>query len=372
MCGIFVQYDSQLSPSTLIQGLQKLEYRGYDSSGIAMLEFGKIVTTKSSGKVAILEEKSNNFYKGNLGVIGIGHTRWATHGDPNEINAHPHFTQSQNFAIVHNGIIDNFRELKTKLEQKGIHFSSQTDTEIIVNLIETYYNGDLLEAVKKTISDLSGAYSFAVITTKEPDRIVAVRNGCSLMLGVGDEKYVLSSDISAILDSTRKIIFLEDQSLVDIGQKKYQIFDFEANILNPEITTIEWDTEQASKSGYEHYLLKEIMEQPDSISSTLRNRVNFENQKIALNGLEEVRDRLKNIKNVLILGIGTSYYSSKLGELYFEEICGIPCKVEMSPEFRLKSSAITKDTWVIAVSQSGETYDTINAIQIAKSKGALI
>ncbi len=370
MCGIFGHYGAFL-PSNLIGGLHQLEYRGYDSAGLAVINNGKLSLTKSVGKVAILESKSVGIEVGNLSPVGIAHTRWATHGVPSESNAHPHHSQDESIALVHNGIIDNYADLRAMLVNRGVKFYSQTDTEVIAKLIEYHYKVDLKSALLEIIPQLKGSYSLAVISENEPDRMVAFHNGCSLILGLMDNEYVIASDLAAIIEHTRDVVYLDCGEVIDISNGGYLITDLNNTPLIKQACRIEWDSEQASKSGYDHYLLKEIMEQGESVASTIRNRVDCENKVVSLRGLDTVVERLKSIDNIVLLGIGTSYYSCKLGEMYFEELTGKPCKAEMTPEFRLKKNTITDRTWVIAISQSGETYDTIHALNEAKAKGAL-
>jgi glutamine---fructose-6-phosphate transaminase (isomerizing) len=371
MCGIFAHY-GQFWPSNLVDGLQQLEYRGYDSAGLAVINGGKLNMVKSVGKVALLAPKTELIPTDNLSKVGIAHTRWATHGNPTESNAHPHSSQCGKIAIVHNGIIDNYKDLRAYLTKRSVQFYSQTDTEVIAKLIELHYHGDLKAAVLAVIPLLKGSYSIAVITEEEPDRIIAIHNGCSLILGLMSDEYVLASDLAAIINHTRDIVYLDSGEMIDISGGGYSITNFELQPVAKQPCRIEWDTEQASKSGYKHYLLKEIMEQGMSVASTMRNRVDQVNSCINLSGLESVAIRLKGVTNIVLLGIGTSYYAAKMGELYFEELTGLPCKAEMTPEFRLKSNTLNSKTWVIAISQSGETYDTIHAINEATSKGALV
>jgi glutamine---fructose-6-phosphate transaminase (isomerizing) len=371
MCGIFVHY-GEFMPSNLVGGLQQLEYRGYDSAGIAVINDGKLSLTKSVGKVSLLQPKTELIPTNNLSKVGIAHTRWATHGNPTELNAHPHSSQSNKIAIVHNGIIDNYKDLRAYLVKRGIMFYSQTDTEVIAKLIELNYTDDLKTAVLDTLPMLKGSYSIAVISEDEPDRIIAVHNGCSLILGLMNQQYVLASDLAAIINHTRDIIYLDSGEIIDIHSGGYNITDLKYNHVIKQQCRIEWDTEQASKSGYKHYLLKEIMEQASSVEGTIRNRMDVLTGEVTLNGLDNIKSRLPCITNIVLLGIGTSYYAAKMGELYFEELTGLPCKAEMTPEFRLKSNTVSPNTWVIALSQSGETYDTIHAIKEAQVNGALV
>ncbi len=383
MCGIVGFYgDNTEVVDTLIAGLKRLEYRGYDSAGVAVVSpSGDLDIIKATGKVAELENKVNTQGVKSLNT-GIAHTRWATHGEPSEVNAHPHISYDGKIAVVHNGIIENYKSIKVKLESEGVVFQSRTDTEVIAHLIAKFFTTDLKEAVLEAVSHLEGAFAFAVIHKDYPERIIATKKGSPLVLGVGSalespdgvsrNEIIIASDVSAIINKTKNVIYLEDEELVDIENGDFHIHDFKNNKVFKPIQTVDWNDEQATKEGWEHFLIKEIMEQPQSIIESIRGRVDIENGNVVFGGLIDVKDRMASINKVILLGIGTSFYSCKLGEMFFEDIVGITAKAEMSPEFKYKSNCIDENTWVIALSQSGETADTISSIQEAKQKGALV
>lgn len=374
MCGIVGFYGNPKDVlETLTTGLHRLEYRGYDSAGVAvMTDQATIFSSKATGKVAELDVKIESQNFPTFGKVGIAHTRWATHGEPTEANAHPHFSYDHKVAVVHNGIIENYKILKANLVKDGVQFNSNTDTEVIAHLIAKNYKTNLKQSVIDTLEMLEGAFALGIIHTDEPNRLVGAKKGSPLLLGVAENEIVLASDVSAIINRTRDVIYLEDGEMVDILDGKYRISNFKDEDISKDICTVEWDNEQATKNGHEHFLIKEIMEQAGSIIESTRGRLDIESGNIVFGGLLDVREVIKRINRIVLLGIGTSYYACKLGELYFEELTGIPTKAEMTPEFKLKSSAIDENTWVIAVSQSGETFDTIAAVQEAKQKGALV
>jgi glutamine---fructose-6-phosphate transaminase (isomerizing) len=373
MCGIVGFYSKKNMLDTLISGLKRLEYRGYDSAGVSILTTGnEIYSIKASGKVAELERKIENSELPEFGFAGIAHTRWATHGQPTEANAHPHFSTDKKISVVHNGIIENYKVLKAELELEGVVFRSQTDTEVVAHLIAKYYKGDLKEAVFDSLTHLEGAYALGIICSDEPDRLIVAKKGSPLILGVGQDEIIVASDVSAIINKTKDVIYLEDGELVDIKNGQYRITNFYDEDINKTIQCVDWNDEQATKEGYDHFLIKEIMEQPNSVTESIRGRIDIENASVVFGGLLDVQDRISEINKIILLGIGTSYYACKLGEMYIEDLTGIPTKAEMSPEFRYKSSTVDENTWVIALSQSGETADTISAIQEAKQKGALV
>jgi glutamine---fructose-6-phosphate transaminase (isomerizing) len=382
MCGIVGFYGSPEDVvETLVSGLKKLEYRGYDSSGIAIGyrdtdKAGRLFIEKAIGKVAELEKKlgANLASKqNNFGKVGIAHTRWATHGVPSEENAHPHYSYDGKVAVVHNGIIENYKDLKAELESEGIQFVSKTDTEVVAHLIAKNYKGDLKQAVLDTFKILQGAFALAIIHSDEPDHLIGAKKGSPLLLGVAEGELILASDVSAVISRTQDVIYLEDGEMVDIEGGEFYITNFETDLsVQYAIQKIEWTEEEATKLGYEHFMIKEIMEQPNSVIDSIRGRLDPEAGNIRFGGLLDVQDRLHEIKRIILLGIGTSYYAAKLGEMYFEEMTGIPTKAEMSPEFRFKGGVIDEHTWVIALSQSGETFDTIAAIKECQQKGALV
>ena len=374
MCGIVGYYGKDKKVlNTLISGLKRLEYRGYDSAGVAaMTQAGEIFFAKEAGKVVNLEKLIQSQTVPELKGIGIAHTRWATHGVPSRENSHPHHSDDNRIFLIHNGIIENYQELKDELIDEGINFYSQTDTEVVANLIQKYYQKDLKEAVLKALSRVVGAYALLIISKDEPDRMIAAKKGSPLVMGIGQDEYLFGSDVSPIISKTKDVIYLEDGELVDLKDGNYEIVNLENQNINKNIQTVDWDEEAASKEGFEHFLLKEISEQPKVIQDSIRGRLVIDEGNIKFGGLIDVTEKVKKIRKVVILGIGTAFYAAKLGELYFESLAGVAAKAEMSPEFRYNDSAIDKHTWVIAISQSGETADTIAAIQEAKRKGALV
>jgi glucosamine--fructose-6-phosphate aminotransferase (isomerizing) len=374
MCGIVAYYGKQNQVlETLLGGLKRLEYRGYDSSGVAIItKDSAVFSAKEPGKIINLENEIGSKEIPEFANIGLAHTRWATHGIPNKNNAHPHHSFNKKIWVIHNGIIENYKELKEELKEKGLEFYSDTDTEVIPNLIQYFYTDNLKEAVLKALSKVRGAYSLGIFTTDEPDHLIGAKKGSPLVLGVGDGELILASDVSPVISRTRDVIYLEDNEIVDIRGGEYEILSLENSHLDKKIEHIDWDDNAANKEGFEHFLLKEIVEQPRVIQDSIRGRLVFDAADIKFGGLLDVQDRLKTIEKVVIVGIGTSFYAAKLGEMYFESLAGIFAKAEMSPEFRYKDSAIDDKTWVIAISQSGETADTIAAIEEAKRKGALV
>lgn len=374
MCGIVAYYGgSGEVVDTLMSGLRRLEYRGYDSSGVALMCRGSLVYNKKAiGKVIELEKGIIASPPESLLKIGIAHTRWATHGIPSVANAHPHRSFDHKIWLVHNGIIENYKELKDEMISEGLEFYSQTDTEVVANLIASNYQGNFKEAVIKSLNKLRGAFALAIICKDEPDNLIVAKFGAPLVLGLGKNDFIVASDVSAIISRTREVIYLEDGELVEISGDKYKISDFAGKDLDKNTQTVEWDEESASKEGFDHFLIKEIMEQPKATTDSIRGRLLKEGGDVRFGGLIDIGPKLPEIENILLIGVGTSFYAAKLGELYFEELAGIPVKVEMSPEFRYKNSVINQKTWVIALSQSGETADTIVAVQEAKRKGALV
>lgn len=373
MCGIVAYRGNQDSTvDTLLSGLKSLEYRGYDSAGLAIQTGQSIYTQKAVGKVSALERAINTNKQNHRGKVGIAHTRWATHGAATLTNAHPHSSANKKIWLVHNGIIENYRQLKQNLQTRGIKLKTDTDTEIIAQLIGSYYRGDLRAAVLKTISKLSGAFAFCVIGADEPDRIIGVKMASPLVVGLSNGELIIASDVSAIIEHTKQVIYLEDGELIDINDGQYEIVNFQNRRLNKKINRVDWDLEAATKEGYEHYLLKEIMEQPRVIKDSIRGRLVEEEGTIKFGGLIDVTKRLKQINQVVLLGVGTSYYSAKMGELYFNALTDKPSRAVLAPEFRYGKYNLDKKTWVIALSQSGETADTIAAVTEARRQGALV
>ena len=367
MCGIIGYVGDKGAQNVLINGLGRLEYRGYDSAGVAMLKGGKIHLVKRQGKLKILRsELEKRPLDGN---IGIGHTRWATHGAPNQPNAHPHLDCKGEIAIVHNGIIENYAQLKKDLIKEGHKFRSETDTEVIAHLVEKFHKDMTLgEAVRKTVSKLEGSFAIGVISTKEPGIIVGARLGSPLIVGLGKGENLLASDVPAVLDLTKEVIFLEENEIAILTKNDYRIIDFKGNRISRNPTRVNWSISQAEKQGYKHFMLKEINEQPGIIEDFLKNRIKdkgnivFEEQKIP-------EAKLKDIKNISIVACGTAYHAGLVGKYVIESMCGIPTTVDVSSEFRYKRLLLDKDTLIIAVSQSGETADTLAGVREAKRLG---
>ncbi len=368
MCGIVGYIGSKNATPFLIEGLRALEYRGYDSAGIYVAGKGAI---KRAGKVSNLAE---SIPAGFAGPSGIAHTRWATHGAPTEKNAHPHSDDTGTVWLVHNGIIENYAEIRTRLQDTGIIFQSETDTEVLAQLIGWYYaeNIPLEEAVSEALKEVRGAYGIAVASTREPEKLIAARLGSPLMIGIGDEGYYIASDATPVLSHTRQVIYLSDGEMAVLTPEAYSIMTLMRDPLDKEVETLEWDLEAAQKKGYEHFMLKEIMEAPEVLENTLRGRLDIENNAIHLGGLREVEDALRNAKRIIITGCGSAYYAGLVGELLIEELAGIPVEVEIASELRYRRFTTTpEDTILIAVSQSGETADTLEAIREAKKHGML-
>lgn len=373
MCGIVAYSGKKESViNSLVTGLKRLEYRGYDSAGIAAISLSGIYDKKTVGKVTNLERAVLEDQPVGLNGIGIAHTRWATHGEPTVANAHPHASADGRIWVVHNGIIENYLEIKKNLQKKGIKFTSQTDTEVVAKLIGDLYKGDLRSAVLETVAQLKGAFALCIISKDEPERLIGVKYASPLLVGIGKDELIIASDASAIIERTKKVVYLEDGELVDINKSDYEVVSFQDEAIHKSVEKIDWDVDAASKQGYEHYLLKEIMEQPEAIENSLRGRIILDEADVRFGGLMDVSARLKDINRVVLLGVGTSYYSAKLGELYFNALTSIPATAAMSPEYRYTKNNIDKNTWLIAVSQSGETADTIAAIEEAKRHGALV
>ena len=371
MCGIVGYIGEQNCIPILINGLKRLEYRGYDSAGIGFFSEGSTYIIKSKGKVSLLEEKMNSHsFATNL---GIGHTRWATHGIPNEVNAHPHFNTNHNLLIIHNGIIENYQTLKTSLKKMGYSFISETDSEVIVHLIDNFIQkgNSLLKSVRLTLSEVEGTYGLAVIYEKEPDKIIAARKGSPLVLGIGDGENFIASDVSAILAHTNQVVYLEDGEIVEVYKDKFITRTIHDEEINKEIHEINLSLDEIDKNGYAHFMVKEIMEQPESVRNSMRGRLLFDDGDAKLGGLHNVLDRLVNSKRIIISACGTSWHAGLVGEYMFEQYAHIPTEVEYASEFRYRNPIIYHDDAIFFISQSGETADTLAAMKEAKSKGAL-
>lgn len=361
MCGIIGYIGNKNSTPLLISGLKKLEYRGYDSAGICIKENNNIRVIKKKGKIKELENSED--IKNIEGMIGIAHTRWATHGEPNEINSHPHLDCKKEIAIVHNGIIENYQALRELLIKEGHKIESETDSEIIAHLIEKFYDNNLEEAVVKAIELMEGAYGLVVIH-KDEDKIIAVKKSSPLIIGVGDDEMFIASDVPAILEHTKKVIYLNDDEVAIIDKNNYSIKNINGDTLDKEIEEIKYNVEEIEKKGFEHFMLKEIMEQPESIANTIRGRIKDEEIKIT------VDFDIKDIKRIIITACGTSWHASLIGKTLIENITNIPVVVDYASEFRYRDPIINKDDLMIVMSQSGETADTLAALRLAKEKGA--
>ncbi len=368
MCGIVGYIGKQDTVPILVDGLKRLEYRGYDSAGIAVLN-GEISVIRRLGKLKELE--SALLESTPAGFVGIGHTRWATHGKPSEENAHPHTDCTGGFAVVHNGIIENYSSLREELQAKGHTFDSETDTETIAHLVEENYKGDLLDAVKATIKQLKGSFAMAIISKHEPDRIIAARKDSPLVLGIGDGENFIASDIPAILGSTREVIFLNNDELVEVTGDGVNIFTFNDVAVDRDSFTVHWDFEAAEKRGYEDFMLKEIHEQPVAVKETIRSR--FQKGKVVLETSSNLTDDMvKAISKIFIVACGTSYHAGLVGKNVIENWARIPVEVDVASEFRYRNPIINESTLVVAISQSGETADTLASLRGAKADGAKV
>ena len=374
MCGIVGYMGNKQAYPILIKGLLRLEYRGYDSAGIALIDNDKLNVYKSKGKVADLEHFAEQ--KNITGTIGIAHTRWATHGEPNQKNAHPHYSQSEELAIIHNGIIENYAVLKQGLAEHGFNFKSQTDTEVLVQLIEYMKKTnrvDLPTAVQLALNQVVGAYAIAVIEKSNPNLIVAARKGSPLVVGIGDDEYFVASDATPIIEYTDKVVYIGDEEIVTLRRNKPMKIMTIGNIeKTPEIHKLEMTLSQLEKGGYPHFMLKEIFEQPVTLTDSMRGRVNVDANNITLAGFIDNKEKFMNAKRIIITACGTSWHSAQIGMYAIEEFARIPVEVEYSSEFRYRKPVINKDDIVIAISQSGETADTLAAVELAKQNGAFI
>jgi glutamine-fructose-6-phosphate transaminase (isomerizing) len=376
MCGIvgYLGTKRQAYP-VLIKGLKRLEYRGYDSAGVALINSNdELNVYKAKGKVSELETVCAD--KNIEGTIGIAHTRWATHGEPSSTNAHPHYSESKNLAIIHNGIIENYAEIKKKLQDKGVHFISDTDTEVLVQLVEyiqTKKSLDLLSAVQVALHQVIGAYAIAILDKHHPDTIIAARKQSPLVVGIGDNEFFLGSDASPIIEYTDKVVYLEDENIavMKLGEE-LKIVNIQNESLAPVIKTVDINLGQIEKGGYPHFMLKEIFEQPDCLINCMRGRINVNNDNVTLSAIIDHRQQLLNAKRIIIVACGTSWHAGLIGKQLLETFCRIPVNVEYASEFRYRNPVVSADDVVIALSQSGETADTLAAIELAKEHGAFI
>jgi glutamine---fructose-6-phosphate transaminase (isomerizing) len=372
MCGIVAYVGHRQAQEVIIKGLKRLEYRGYDSAGIAIINDGLYVY-KKKGKVAELEKAINGHSLNSK--IGIGHTRWATHGEPNDINAHPHLSGNGNYAIIHNGIIENYSSLKQDLINKGHKFVSETDTEVLIHFIEDIKENNhcsLDEAVRLALTKIVGAYAIVLISKESPNTLIAARKGSPLVIGLGKEEFFLASDATPIIEYTNEVVYLNDYEIAVIKDNELKIKTTQDVPMTPYIQTLDMELEALEKGGYEHFMLKEIFEQPKSIKDCMRGRLNSEAGHLVLGGIREYKKKLINADRIIIVACGTSWHAGLVAEYFLEEFCRVPVEVEYASEFRYRNPIIHEGDVVIAISQSGETADTLAAIELAKSKGAII
>ena len=375
MCGIVGYIGAKQAYPILIKGLRRLEYRGYDSAGVAMIsQRGALNVYKTKGKVDNLTDYCTD--KDVSGSIGIAHTRWATHGEPSARNAHPHYSQSHNLAIIHNGIIENYADIKAKLQEKGVAFASDTDTEVLVQLVEYIMSNrslTLLEAVQTALFQVIGAYAIAIIDKREPTQIIVARKQSPLVVGIGESEFFIASDASPIIEYTDKVVYLEDGNIavIRLGEE-LKVMGIHGEEQELKVKKVDLNLGQIEKGGYEHFMLKEIFEQPECLTNCMRGRINVEGNQVTLSALIDHHQQLLGAKRIVIVACGTSWHAGLIGKQLIESLCRIPCEVEYASEFRYRNPVVSKDDVVIAISQSGETADTLAAIQLAKEQGAFI
>ncbi|GAK42620.1 glutamine--fructose-6-phosphate transaminase (isomerizing) [Paenibacillus urinalis] len=368
MCGIVGYIGTKNTQNVLIEGLKKLEYRGYDSAGIAVFTPEGLQITKSIGRLANLEAKLETAPL--QGSAGIGHTRWATHGKPSDENSHPHTDNSLKFSVVHNGIVENYLELKDELISQGCVFTSETDTEVISHLVAREYDGDIVKAVQKAITYMRGAFALGVLTEYEPDKLVAVRQASPLIIGLGEGENFIGSDIPAILEYTRNVYILNDGEMAVLTQDSVELMTIEGNFISREMIRVDWDAVTAEKGGFDHFMLKEIYEQPKAYRETMLGRISADHKQVLLPDLNLTEEQIKNIKNIQIIACGTAYHAGLVGRSMIEHLARIPVETDVASEYRYRSPIVNSDTLVIVVSQSGETADTLAALREAQANGA--
>jgi len=375
MCGIVAYIGTQKAYPVLIEGLRRLEYRGYDSAGVALLN-GELSVLKKKGKVAELENHVSSTIGSPEHSVGMGHTRWATHGVPNDVNAHPHVSNDGQLAIIHNGIIENYDSIKKALISKGHTFKSDTDTEVLIHLIEEVQkadNLDLEEAVRVALNKCVGAYAIVIIDQKNPDRIIGAKMSSPLVFGIGEDEYFLASDASPIIKYTNKVIYLNDGEIISISRNgDYQIKNLENKLQNPEVSELELKIDELEKGGYSHYMLKEIFQQPITVAESMRGRINSAEGWAILGGMQSNINRIAQSDRIILTACGTSWHSAMIGEYLLEDLARIPTEVEYASEFRYRNPIIREKDFIVALSQSGETADTLAAIKLAKKKGAYL
>ncbi len=368
MCGIVGYIGKSSVVPILMEGLRRLEYRGYDSAGIAILADGKMSLEKKVGKVAVLEPIADKMNSNS--TIGIAHTRWATHGEPTDANAHPHTDCKDRIAVAHNGIIENYRALKRLLEDRGHTFKTDTDTEVLAHLIEENYNGDLLEAVRYALNEVEGTYGIVVLSLENPRQLVAARNGSPLVVGVGDSEYIIASDVAAILRHTKQVVYLKDGELASVTDEGVQLTTLQEEEVEPKIHEVTWTLGEIEKGGYDHFMLKEICEQPRTLENAFRGRLDKFEWTARLGGLSDYLDQLQKVKRIILTACGTAWHAALIGEYMLEEIAEVVVEVEYASELRYRSPIIDEETLLFAISQSGETTDTLAALREVKRRGA--
>ncbi|MEO5814787.1 MAG: glutamine--fructose-6-phosphate transaminase (isomerizing) [Gemmatimonadaceae bacterium] len=368
MCGIVGYVGSRNATTLLVDGLKRLEYRGYDSAGVSLMNGTGVETRKAKGKIAMLEQaiQANPVH----GNVGIAHTRWATHGQPNECNAHPHHDCTGTISVVHNGIIENYGPLRALLQKTGHTFVSETDTEVLAHLIEAAFDGNLEEAVVDALALVEGTYGIAVLSANDPEKIVAARKGSPLLIGLGEGENYVASDVAAILQHTRHVVYLDDGEMAVLTKDGYRVMDLNAQTVKKRVNRIDWDLDKIEKGGYDHFMLKEIMEQPETIQNTMRGRSVDEDGFSKLGGLNLTKDELQHFDHIIITACGTSWHSALIGKMMIEEHARIRCEVEYASEFRYRNPIVTDKTLCVVISQSGETADTLAAMREAKRRGA--
>jgi glutamine---fructose-6-phosphate transaminase (isomerizing) len=373
MCGIIGYIGSKCAQTVLIEGLKRLEYRGYDSAGLAVVADGKLAVCKSPGRISNLENLLADRGEFTTPTMGIAHTRWATHGAPNEVNAHPHLSDDKQIALVHNGVIENFAPLKQLLESKGHTFVSETDTEVLVNLIAEFYRtADSIElAVQQALREVTGTYGIVVLSVREPDRLVVARKGSPLIVGVGQDEYVIASDAAAIVEHTANVVYLNDNEMAVINGSGMRTTTIDNVPVTKQIEQVEYSLEEIALGGYEHFMLKEIFEQPDAVRNCLRGRLDLRDCRVQLGGIEAIARDLVRARRIILTGCGTAWHAGLIGEYLFEDLCRVPAETEYASEFRYRNPIVEFGTVVVAISQSGETADTLAALREARDKGAL-
>ncbi len=370
MCGIVGYIGDKKAAPILINGIRRLEYRGYDSSGISIIENNKMFCEKSVGFISELEKKIDG--KFHEGTVGIVHTRWATHGAPTIENAHPHLDCTGNISIVHNGIIENYNYLRSKLKKEGHVFKSETDSEVIAHLVESHFDGLLEDAVRAALNEVDGAYGLAIISLDDPGKLIAARRGSPLIVGVGEGEHYITSDVAAILEYTKEVVYLDDNEIAVLTRENMRTTDVNNVQIDKKIDEVQWNLDKIEKGGYEHFMLKEIYEQPQSLEAAMLGRFKKDSDLVHLGGLKDKEDDLRSIRRIIIVACGTSWNSGLIGEYMIEEHLSIPVEVEYASEFRYRNPVIEPDTMVIAISQSGETADTLAAVHEARKKGAIL